>query len=273
MSPPLPVSASWYSVTEVDPGVLLITEPHVVRLFRGNFFLVRGETRDLLFDTGVGIGDLPALLHALGARDPILFTSHTHIDHIGGHAAVAASEVLVHPAEAALLRDPPGPQGLAYERFPLLEREQFRAAGFDTSGLLIDALPRPGYDPLAWRARGRPDARLVSEGEVIDLGQRRLRVLHLPGHSPGSIALWDAADGMLIAGDAIYDGVLVDTLAGADIPAYRATMRRLRDLPVRIVHGGHRASFGRERMRAIADEYLASRAAGPAAPPAATISF
>jgi glyoxylase-like metal-dependent hydrolase (beta-lactamase superfamily II) len=102
-------------------------------------------------------------------------------------------------------------------------------------------------------------SRLVGEGEVIDLGDRRLTVLHVPGHPPGSIALWDAADGALFAGDAIYDGVLVDTLDGSDIPTYLATMERLRNLPVRVAHGGHRASFGRDRMVAIIDDYIASR--------------
>jgi hypothetical protein len=45
-------------------------------------------------------------------------------------------------------------------------------------------------------------------------------------------------------------------------------MRRLRELPVRVVHGGHRRAFGRERMIEIIDAYLASRLApaGPAAP-------
>jgi glyoxylase-like metal-dependent hydrolase (beta-lactamase superfamily II) len=85
-------------------------------------------------------------------------------------------------------------------------------------------------------------------------------VLHLPGHSPGSIGLWDATSGVLFSGDAVYDGPLLDELSNSDIAAYVATMRRLRELPVRVVHAGHEPSFGRERLVELCDGYLRSRA-------------
>jgi len=91
---------------------------------------------------------------------------------------------------------------------------------------------------------------------VVDLGDRAFEVLHLPGHSPGSIGLWEAATGTLFSGDAIYDGPLLDEIAGADIPAYRRTMERLLKLPVQVVHGGHDDSFGAERLAQIAVAYL-----------------
>lgn len=98
------------------------------------------------------------------------------------------------------------------------------------------------------------------EGDVLDLGDRQFEVLHLPGHSPGSIGLWEAASGVFFSGDAIYDGPLLDDLPGSDIPAYVRTIKRLRELPVRVVHGGHDPSFGRERLIELADGYLKKRA-------------
>jgi glyoxylase-like metal-dependent hydrolase (beta-lactamase superfamily II) len=101
---------------------------------------------------------------------------------------------------------------------------------------------------------------VLEEGDVVDLGDRSFEVLHLPGHSPGSIGLWEAATGILFSGDAVYDGPLLDELDGCcDIDAYVATMRRLWDLPVTVVHGGHEPSFGRARLVAICDDYLARR--------------
>jgi glyoxylase-like metal-dependent hydrolase (beta-lactamase superfamily II) len=100
----------------------------------------------------------------------------------------------------------------------------------------------------------------VDEGDVIDVGDRRFEILHLPGHSPGSIGLWEAKTGILFSGDAIYDGPLLDELPGSDIPIYVATMKRLRDLPVTVVHAGHDPSFGHERLRELCDSYLARRA-------------
>jgi glyoxylase-like metal-dependent hydrolase (beta-lactamase superfamily II) len=71
--------------------------------------------------------------------------------------------------------------------------------------------------------------------------------------------LWEAATGTLFSGDAIYDGPLLDEIAGADLAAYLRTMERLRALPVTVVHAGHDPSFGRERLIELADAYLRRR--------------
>ncbi|MBT4615919.1 MAG: MBL fold metallo-hydrolase [Gammaproteobacteria bacterium] len=94
------------------------------------------------------------------------------------------------------------------------------------------------------------------EGDVIDLGNKALTVYHLPGHSPGSIGLWDPAGSTLFSGDALYDGQLLDQLPGSNIPDYINTMKRLRELPVEAVHGGHEPSFDRKRMIELIDAYL-----------------
>jgi glyoxylase-like metal-dependent hydrolase (beta-lactamase superfamily II) len=102
---------------------------------------------------------------------------------------------------------------------------------------------------------------VVDEGDVIDLGNRHFEVLHLPGHSPGSIGLWEASTGTLFSGDSIYDGPLIDQFPGSSIADYVRTMRRLRALPVTVVHGGHEPSFGRERLVSLVDAYLERRGA------------
>lgn len=97
---------------------------------------------------------------------------------------------------------------------------------------------------------------------MIDLGDRVFEVIHVPGHSPGSIALWERASGVLLSGDAVYDGPLVDDAYHSRVPDYLDTMGRLRDLPVTVVHGGHFDSFGRDRHLALIDEYVAGKRAG-----------
>ena len=81
--------------------------------------------------------------------------------------------------------------------------------------------------------------------------------MHLPGHSPDSIGLWDAQSGTLFSGDAVYDGPLLDGSSDSDVSAYVATMERLREMPVEVVHGGHEPSFGRERLVELCDAYIA----------------
>jgi glyoxylase-like metal-dependent hydrolase (beta-lactamase superfamily II) len=106
-----------------------------------------------------------------------------------------------------------------------------------------------------------PATRLLEDGEVIAAGKRRFEVIHTPGHSPGGIALWEAATGVLIAGDIVYDGPLVEDCTHSDAAAYVRSMRRLRALPVRVVHAGHFPSFSGRRLAAIIDAWLAAKGA------------
>jgi glyoxylase-like metal-dependent hydrolase (beta-lactamase superfamily II) len=102
--------------------------------------------------------------------------------------------------------------------------------------------------------------RVLADGDLVDLGDRTFEVLHLPGHSPGSIGLWDEERGVLFSGDAVYDGPLLDFGEDSDVEAYCRTMERLRTLPVTVVHGGHEPSFGRERLVELCEAYLRRRA-------------
>jgi glyoxylase-like metal-dependent hydrolase (beta-lactamase superfamily II) len=255
----LPVADPWFVTEAVAPGVIRIVEPHCHRLVRGNAFLVKGRDRDLLVDTGMAVASLRETLSGVLDKPLVLLTTHAHVDHVGGHHEFPDAETLVHSSEADDLARPDLSSRLRFEQFGEPMLASLTAAGFDTHGLLIDAVPHESFDVEACRRPGTIAMRLVSEGDGVDLGDRRFEVLHLPGHSPGSVALWDGADGTLIAGDAIYDGVLVDDIPGAHIGDYCWTMRRLLDLPVLIVHGGHNRSFGRERLQEIARAYLTSR--------------
>ena len=116
------------------------------------------------------------------------------------------------------------------------------------------ACPPPGFDLSQWSLTPAPLTTALSEGDSIDLGDRRFTALHLPGHSPGSMGLIDQASGLVFTGDAIYDDTLVDDVPGSDIPAYLATTDRLRLLDVSLALGGHGPPFDRTRLRAIAED-------------------
>jgi glyoxylase-like metal-dependent hydrolase (beta-lactamase superfamily II) len=84
--------------------------------------------------------------------------------------------------------------------------------------------------------------------------------LHLPGHTPGEIGLWEEETRTLFSGDCVYEsGVLLDELPESNVPDYVRSMRRLREVPARIVHGGHDESFGRERLLELIDGYIRTR--------------
>jgi len=61
------------------------------------------------------------------------------------------------------------------------------------------------------------------------------------------------------SGDVLYDGPLIDDFYHSVVDAYVASMRRLRALPVRVVHAGHFGSFGRDKMLELIDDYILGR--------------
>ena len=253
------IADRWFERRAIDDGVTHLWEPHVAAFMRCNIWHVRGRDRDLMVDTGLGVASLKAAARDLLDKPVMALATHSHADHVGGHHEF--DEVLVHRLEAGELAAPEGFSLVMSEAFPGDSLDSLRRAGYRIDeAYCITALPGPGYALSDYELRAAKPTRLVEEGDVIDLGDRLFEVLHLPGHSPGSIGLWEAATGILFSGDAVYDGPLLDELEGSSIPDYVATMRRLRELPVRVVHGGHDPSFGRERLVALAEAYLERRA-------------
>jgi glyoxylase-like metal-dependent hydrolase (beta-lactamase superfamily II) len=124
-------------------------------------------------------------------------------------------------------------------------------------GELLTALPHEGYALVNYQITPAPLTGYLDDGDVIDTGDRHFNVLHLPGHAPGSIALYEAATRSLFSGDVIYDGSLIDNAWHSDPDAYAASLQRLREVPIETVYAGHESSFGRDRLLALIDSYLA----------------
>jgi glyoxylase-like metal-dependent hydrolase (beta-lactamase superfamily II) len=252
----LPVADPWFVRARVDDAITLVTEPHVHPLLRCNVWHVRGRDSDLVVDTSLGLRPLRHLVERELDGPLLAVATHTHGDHTGGLHEF--DQRAVHRAEADQL-ERAGGTTLDSTVFGESVLGPYRDAGYDIPGLLVDAVPAGAPIAAAIEVAPAPATRILDDGDVIDLGDRAFEVLHLPGHSPGSIGLWDAASGVLFSGDAVYDGPLLDELDGSDVAAYRKTMARLRELPVTVVHGGHEPSFGRSRLVAICDDYLARR--------------
>ena len=224
---------------------------------RCNIWHVAGRDRDLVIDTGMGVSSLVDAMADLLDKPVTAVATHGHGDHVGGHHEF--DDVVAHPAEAA---DVESPELQTLDPVAAWGRDSIdglRRAGYTLdSDYFVTALP-PGVTVESFRQSPARVTRHVVEGDAIDLGDRHFEVLHLPGHSPGSIGLWEVATGTLFSGDAIYDGPLLDELPDSNITDYCATMQRLLELPVDVVHAGHDPSYGRERLRQITRSYLAKR--------------
>lgn len=256
--PRLRIADRWFERRVVADGLTLIYEPHLHPLVRCNIWHLRGRDRDLLVDTGLGAASLRDEIADLIDKPLVAVATHIHYDHVGGLHEFDTR--LVHASEAARMSDYREFCALATKQLPAQFLDFLSGAGMPVeSDALIDALPHAGFDVEGFRIRSAAPTHELEEGHIVDLGSRCFEVLHLPGHSVGSIGLWEEASGTLFSGDALYDGVLLDDLPDSDVASYVRTMRRLRELPVSVVHGGHEPSFGRARMVEIADAYLASR--------------
>jgi glyoxylase-like metal-dependent hydrolase (beta-lactamase superfamily II) len=178
--------------------------------------------------------------------------THTHTDHVGSHHEF--ENRVVHAKEADLLTTPK-PTTLNAEYW----QAEMKGTGYEIGQRMLTKHPCFGYSEEDFEILPAAPTRVVEQGDVIDLGNRQFKILHLPGHSAGSMGLWEEKSGTLFSGDAVYDGPLLDGEEEGDIERYINTMRRLRELPVTVVHGGHDPSFGRKRLVELCDAYLRSK--------------
>nr|WP_163501466.1 MBL fold metallo-hydrolase [Halomonas socia] len=232
-------AAEWYATCNVGDGVTHIEEPFIQAFYRCNIWHVRGRDRDMLVDSGMGVVSLREWVPLVTERSLTAVASHTHFDHIGCHHEF--DERVVHRGEAEILAQP---------------GRRVTLADPYVSDDIFERLPPEPFAATTYAVRAAPATRLVEGGDVIDLGDRVFEVIHTPGHSPGGIALWEARSGILFSGDIVYDGPLIEDTYHANAADYERSMRRLLELPVSVVHGGHFPSYGRERHRQIIREWL-----------------
>ena len=232
----------WYRIRPLSDGVTWIDEPHILEFYRCNVWHIRGRDRDMLVDSGMGVVSLRDWVPLVTERPLDAVASHTHFDHIGTHHEFPCR--LCHEAEAHLLAAP--------------TRENTYADKYVTDAIFTQLPPEP-YQAATYAVKSAPATRILQDHDIIDLGDRHFEVIHTPGHSPGGIALWESATGILFSGDIVYDGELIEGTTAQEQTDYHVSMTRLFDLPVRVVHGGHFPSYDGARHKAIIKDWLAAK--------------
>ena len=208
-------SQEWFEVYEIRPGVLAIYEP-------GQFeevisYLIVGSERALLFDTGLGIGDIRRLTGELTDREVVVLNSHTHYDHVGGN----------HAFDRVYGTD------LDYTRRHAAGRPHDEVAEFVGTGWIWKPTPA-GFSAAGYRSLPFAVTDVVEDGQVLSLGDVELEVLLTPGHAPDSLCLLDRARGLLFTGDTFYPATLYAHLEASTFAEYERTAARLAALADRV---------------------------------------
>ena len=209
---PVDVQDDWFQVHVVAPGVFSITE---TRQYEGvTSFLIVGSSRAVLFDSGLGVGRIGAVVSRLTPLPVTVINSHTHFDHVGGNGEFGDVRNLDSPYSLASARGEVGQLLREYAKETLAEDR--------VCGALPAGVTSRQYAMPTWRIAAH-----VRDGEIIDLGDRRLEVLGTPGHTPDSLSLLDRANGLLFTGDTYYSGEIYLWAPETDLAAYSASIDRL----------------------------------------------
>jgi len=182
--------------------------------YESNVYLL-GDEDPIIVDTGGGMYADTALeeiskIVPLKKVERIVLT-HSHLDHLGGareFQKATGARLYMHEAEALPLK-----------------------AG-DTTYLLRD---------MFGMSIGKLDIAPLKEGEKLKCGNGEFEVLHTPGHSPGSIVLYDREHASAVVGDTVFcdGGVGRWDLPGGDLSQLIKSIKRLEELGLKNMYPGH----------------------------------
>ena len=177
----------WFTIDRAEEDTTIISEYR--HWEKTHCYLLEGSERSLLIDTGLGVCDISEVVRELTDKPVTAVATHVHWDHIGGHRYFP--DFYAHPAELSWLT----------EGFPQPRQEIIDCFAHGCT------LPK-GFDLSKYEIfQGTPTRRL-RDGDVIDLGGRKIQVLHTPGHAPGHMCFWEHERGSLYTGDLVYKKTL-----------------------------------------------------------------
>lgn len=168
----LPIS--WFTHNKIDDNIWVINDNQ-----QDNIYLVEGENSALIIDTGLGYQNLKSYVKAITDKPLVVINSHAHPDHAGGNHVF--EHVHIHKDE-----------------LKTLNYYTSEVVMIDTFNRFVNSnMP----DHLLDKNKLSTSVLTINEGFQFNLGGRTLSVIHIPGHSPGSIALYDSKSKNMFTGD------------------------------------------------------------------------
>jgi glyoxylase-like metal-dependent hydrolase (beta-lactamase superfamily II) len=233
----------------VSPAVHAIEMPLGTRVSR--VYVFTGSAGAVLYDTGCA-GDIEAYvlpyLREIGIETEAItavVVSHCDIDHFGGLGdcarAFPAAAIIAHRADAPLM---------SIEPYLDQRAREFRSHGLDEPDEVIEW-------SRASSSGGSP-TRLIDGDIDLDLGDRSIHVLHVPGHSRGHLAIWDPAQEVVAISDAALGAYVPFADGTPSFPPtyrypteYRSSVARIQSLPFTVLETAHYPTTGPDSGRSL----------------------
>ncbi len=186
-----------YDVIKIMPEVFLIRDKDT------NIYVVEGKTKALVIDTGYGYFNLRSKVEEITCKPTTVVLTHGHIDHaFGGHHFEG---IYINQADIPI-----------YEEHSLFKQYQtVEEAGLSSEEIEL------------WRNAKPKKIDFLSVGDFIDIGENKLEVISLKGHTPGSIGILDRKHRILFSGDGLINHIWMHLPHSSTIEEYHVTLKAL----------------------------------------------
>lgn len=209
----------WFTVEKIDSQTFVISE--YKHWEETHCYLLCGQKIAVLIDTGVGVSNIKEIVDQLTGLPVMVITTHVHWDHIGGHKYF--DNIAVHEAEKDWLA----------VKFPI----PLQAVKKNLTKVPCD-FPAE-FDVDSYQTyRGNPQ-RVLKDGDWLDLGGRKIQVIHTPGHSPGHCCFYEPERRYLYSGDLIYKDCLYAFYPTTDPQLFYQSVKRVRTYEIEKILPGH----------------------------------
>lgn len=168
---------------------------------------------DTVIDSGTGFNftRLYSILNMLKLKFEDIkhvINTHGHFDHVGGNGYFLNANISIHEGDA-----------------PILENGDLKASMADF---------------FNGKLKPRHVDKKLGDGDMVRIGSMDCRVIHTPGHSPGSVCLYDEKTRVLFSGDTVFsDGVGRTDISGGDPEALNESLEKISKLEIKKILPGH----------------------------------
>jgi glyoxylase-like metal-dependent hydrolase (beta-lactamase superfamily II) len=244
----VPLNDPWFEVYKVAPATFAVYEPHQAEEVIS--YLIVGTKQALLFDTGMGIGNIKASVARLTSRPIVVLNSHTHDDHVGGNWEFP----FIYGMDNVFTRA--NAKGSREDAQAEIAKDQ-----------ICGTLPK-NFDPAKYSTKPWKISLFIHNGFKINLGGRTVEIIATPGHTPDSISLIDRDHGLLFTGDTYYPGEIWLYRPETDLDAYLASVKKLVALvpEIKLFLGAHNAPAAQPSLLPQLDAAIRSVLAGKVQP-------